>query len=212
MVRARFPLAFALLACLSVPLSGKDRTFQMPSLEAAAQYPAHDQHTMERVTVGADPYDTPRKLDTFTLPLRIIRFLPILVVVTNDNDQPVTMLDMHVELVIPHRMKLQPAEEEDIARRMAKVPRTQQNPFPIPLPRGKNPRQQLHDEYSDAIFKAKAVEPHATQGGFFFFDISGISDPLAGASLIVSGLKDNDGKELFYFEISLDKYLDQRDR
>ena len=203
-----------LLACLSVPLSGKDRTFQMPPLEAAAQYPAHDQHTTERVTVGADPYDTPRKLDTFTLPLRAIRFLPILVVVTNDNDQPVTMLDVHVELVIPHRMKLQPAEEEDLARRMAKIPRAGQgNPLPIPIPRAqKDPRCQLRDEYSDAIFKAKAVEPHATQGGFFFFDISGISDPLAGASLIVSGLKDNDGKELFYFEVSLDKYLDQRGR
>ena len=144
----------------------------------------------------------------------LVRFLPILVVVTNDNDQPVTMLDVHVELVIPHRMKLQPAEEEDLARRMAKIPRAGQgNPLPIPIPRAqKDPRRQLRDEYSDAIFKAKAVEPHATQGGFFFFDISGISDPLAGASLIVSGLKDNDGKELFYFEVSLDKYLDQRGR
>jgi len=210
--RAPLPLAIVLVMSLALPLTGKERMFQMPTLEAAAGYPAHDQHTMEKVTVAADPYDTSRKLDTFTLPLRAIRFLPILVVITNDNDQPITMLNMHVELVIPHRMKLQPAEEEDIARRMAKIPRTQQNPFPIPLPRGKNPRQQLHDEYSDAIFKAKAVEPHATQGGFFFFDIAGISDPLAGASLIVSGLKDNDAKELFYFEVSLDKYLDQRDR
>src|SRR5438105_9180814 len=158
-VRARFPLAIALLVCLTLPLSGKDRMFQMPTLEAAAGYPAHDQHTVEKVTVAADPYDTSRKLDTFTLPLRAIRFLPILVVITNDNDQPITMLNMHVELVIPHRMKLQPAEEEDIARRMAKIPRSGQgNPLPIPFPHAqKDPRRQLHDEYSDAIFKAKAV-------------------------------------------------------
>jgi hypothetical protein len=64
-----------------------------------------------------------------------------------------------------------------------------------------------YDELGQAQFQAKVVEPKATQAGFLFFDISGISDPLAGAHLYVTGVKDGEGAELMYFEIPLEKYL-----
>jgi hypothetical protein len=52
------------------------------------------------------------------------------------------------------------------------------------------------------------VEPHTTHDGFLFYDIQGLgSSPLRGAKLLLREIKDADGKELFYFEIPFDKYL-----
>jgi hypothetical protein len=40
-----------------------------------------------------------------------------------------------------------------------------------------------------------------------FFDVSGISTPLAGANFYLTGVRDSKGNELMYFEIPLEKYL-----
>jgi hypothetical protein len=63
------------------------------------------------------------------------------------------------------------------------------------------------DEIQNAQFAAKAVEPHGTQSGFMFFDVSGISTPLAGANFYLTGVRDAKGNELMYFEVPLEKYL-----
>jgi len=200
-------LAFVLV----IAASAKDKSFIMPRLEPALNYPAHDQHSAEKVTVAADPYDTHSKLETFAIPYRQLRFLPVLIVISNESAQPVSMIDLKVELVRARRVRLFPASEEDIRRRFGpgRAPGPSPLPFPIPLPKGKNIAQVLHDEYDQSGFKARAVEPGANQGGFVFFDISGLTEPLAGSSLIVSGLKNADGKDLFFFEIPLDKYLNE---
>jgi hypothetical protein len=51
------------------------------------------------------------------------------------------------------------------------------------------------------------VEPHSTARGFLFFDIADISNPLAGASFYLMGVRDAKGNELMYFEIPMEKYL-----
>jgi hypothetical protein len=38
-----------------------------------------------------------------------------------------------------------------------------------------------------------------------FFDVSGLSNPLAGAHLYVSGVRDAKGNEMMYFEVPLDQ-------
>ena len=38
-----------------------------------------------------------------------------------------------------------------------------------------------------------------------FFDVSGLSSPLAGAHLYLSGVRDAKGNEMMYFEVPLDK-------
>ena len=63
------------------------------------------------------------------------------------------------------------------------------------------------DEIDRAQFSAKAVEPHSTARGFLFFDVQGISNPLAGASFYLMGVRDAKDNELMYFEIPLEKYL-----
>jgi hypothetical protein len=82
--------------------------------------------------------------------------------------------------------------------------------LPIPLPRKKvkgGVNRKAWDEMEQAQFAAKAVEPHSTVSGFLFFDISGISNPLAGANFYLMGARDNKGNELIYFEIPMEKYL-----
>ena len=54
------------------------------------------------------------------------------------------------------------------------------------------------------------MEPHTTRAGFLFYDVSGLSQPLVGAKLYLHELRDADGKELFYFEIPFNKYLQSK--
>src|SRR5438270_2840313 len=107
-------LAFAVAAWLEAPLQAKDKKgYGPPKLVSANQYPAHDEHTTEKVTIAADPYDTRAKQDeAFAVPFRSVGFMPVLVVVTNDSDQPITLSDMHVELVAARRLKVVPGEED----------------------------------------------------------------------------------------------------
>ncbi|HET7442305.1 MAG TPA: hypothetical protein VFJ47_13465, partial [Terriglobales bacterium] len=81
---------------------------------------------------------------------------------------------------------------------------------PLPFPRSKVKgavSKHAMDEINAAQFSARAVEPHTTQSGFLFFDVSGISTPLAGANFYLTGVQDSGGNELMYFEIPLEKYL-----
>ena len=55
----------------------------------------------------------------------------------------------------------------------------------------------------DARFAAEAVEPHTTKSGFLFFDIADVQQPVNGASLYLTGIRDAGGSELMYFEIPL---------
>jgi len=68
-------------------------------------------------------------------------------------------------------------------------------------------KKETLEEIQSSQFGAKAVEPHSSQAGFMFFDVSGISTPLAGANLYVTGIKDAQGNELMYFEVPMEKYL-----
>ena len=76
---------------------------------------------------------------------------------------------------------------------------------PITLPGGnKNKKaQQQYDEITRAHFAAEAVEPHTTRSGFLFFDVENVQQPVAGAHLYLTGVRDSSGNELMYFEIPL---------
>jgi hypothetical protein len=197
-----------LLGCLAA-VAAKD--FVMPAAHPARTYPAHDEHPMEKVTVAVDPYDVEYKASIFTVNYRKYDFLPVFLVVTNDGDQPLALADMQIQLNTVNRSKLSPVTSEDLARRMSHPShRDTPNPLPIPLP-GKKVKgglsEKTMDEIDRAQFGAKAVEPHSTAHGFLFFDVSDIPNPLAGAHLYLTGLRDAKGAELMYFEIALEKYL-----
>ncbi len=184
--------------------------FERPVAKPAINYPAHDFHRDEKVTIAADPYDSPEKAKIFTTNFAEHGFLPVFFIVTNDGDQPVSIANMRVKLITANRSKLTPISVDDLYRRLSNPQAsTRPSPLPIPLPRkaksGISKKQM--DEIETSQFAARAVEPHATQSGFLFFDVGGISSPLAGATIDITGVDDARGNELMFFEIPVDQYL-----
>lgn len=181
------------------------KDFIMPRALPAASYPAHDIHSNEGVAVGLDPYDTPEKAKLFNVNYADIGFLPIFVVITNNGSQPVSLDSMTPELVTSGRVKIPPATQDDIFRRLAHPAANPASPgrFPWPTKAKGGVSKQAREEITDSRFAAKAVEPHASQSGFMFFDISGITDPLAGAHFYLTGVRDANGNELMYFDVEL---------
>jgi hypothetical protein len=209
--RARHFACFLVFLLLASAAAIASKEFVMPDAHPARSYPAHDEHTMEKVTVAVDPYDVEYKASIFTVDFKKYDFMPVFFVITNDGDQPVALADFKAQLNTVNRNKLSPADTEDIVRRISHPSRSDTpNPLPIPLPTKKvkgGVSQKTMDELDRAQFGARAVEPHSTARGFLFFDVSGISNPLAGANFYVTGVRDAKGTELMYFEIALEKYL-----
>lgn len=191
------------------PLLGKSKPFIKPVAEPAKTYPAHDEHTDEKVAIAADPYDTPEKAKIFSVNFVQHGFLPVFLVVTNEGDQPVSIANMQITLIKPDHAKLTPVSPDDIYRRLVN-PRGETRPSAIPIPH-KNVKgaitQQQRDEIEGSQFVARAVEPHSSQSGFLFFDVEGVSSPLDGSSLVITGVDNANGNELMFFEIPMDKYL-----
>jgi hypothetical protein len=200
--------AFALLCCL---FAFAAKEFAMPAAHPARTYPAHDDHPTEEVAIAVDPYDVENKASIFSVNFRKYGYLPVFFIITNDGDQPVSLVGMKAELNTKNRSKLYPAATDDLVRRLSHPTRNDRpNTLPIPLPRKEvkgGVSRKTWDEIERAQFGAKAVEPHSTARGFLFFDIADISNPLAGANFYLMGVHDAKGNELMYFEIPLEKYL-----
>ena len=198
-------LIIGLLACMIAAVAAKN--FVKPVAHPAKTYPAHDDHSDDKVAIAADPYDTADKASIFSVNFREHGFLPVFFVVTNDGDQPISIANMQVELVTANRSKLTPTSPDDIYRRLVNPQARTNNPLPIPRKKVKGTLSSKEmEEIETSQFAAKAVEPHNTQSGFLFFDVAGISAPLPASHMYVTGVADAKGSELMYFEIPMEKY------
>jgi hypothetical protein len=205
-------LLVALLVLAVLATLAKEKEWVSPKAFHARTYPARDAHDDEKVTIAVDPYDMPDKASIFTVNYKGEGFLPMLFIVSNDGNQPISLADMKVELVTARRVKITPATPDDIYRRITRQPVRGDNPgrSPLPIPRKtvrKGVNKDEENEVENSQFVAKAVEPNVSQSGFLYFDVQGISNPLAGAHLYVSGIRDSKGQELLFFDIPLEKYL-----
>ena len=204
------PAVFVVVALGGFAVSVAAKDFVKPAAQPAKTYPAHDEHPSEKVAIAADPYDTPEKTKIFSVDFREHGYLPVFFVVTNDGDQPISIANLEVKLITANRSKLTPASPEDIYRRLSNPRANTNSPVPFPIPRKKvkgTVSKKEMDEIESSEFAARAVEPHATQSGFLYFDVGGISEPLAGAHIDVTRITDAKGNELMYFEIPMEKYL-----
>ncbi len=182
------------------------KEFVAPRPENANSYPSKDAHPNEKVTAAIDVYNTAPKDDIFGTHYVQEGILPVLLIITNSGDQPISMTKMNAELVTASHSKLEWLSVDDVFRRVAHIKASSTTPprvGPIPLPTGaKNKKaQEQYQELSKAAFIAEAVEPHTTKSGFLFFDIQDIKSPVAGAHIYLTGIRDNTGNELMYFEI-----------
>ena len=207
-------LAFLISSAIAISTaSAAAKNFAKPQAEPAKTYPAHDDHSDEKVAIAADPYDSPEKAKIFSINFHDHGFLPVFFVVTNNGDQPISISNMQVTLTTVDNSKLTPVSPDDIYRRLVNPQGGTKPQMPLPFPRSKVKgaiTDKQRNEVESSQFEARAVEPHNTQSGFFFFDIEDISAPLPGAHLYISGVDDAKGTELMYFDISLDNYLNGR--
>lgn len=197
---------FCLLTAATSVWAFKD--FVMPTAENASTYPSKDSHPEEKITAAVDFYNTAPKDDIFVTNYAQEGILPVFLVITNDGSKPISVNKMQAQLVTSGRAKLDALTADDVMRRVTHVNISSTNPgrtTPFPIPGGnKNKKaQQQAAEVNRARFSAFAVEPHTTQAGFLFFDIDGVRNPVQGAHIYLTGIRDAGGTELMYFDISV---------
>lgn len=199
-------VAVGLAVALSSLLLWAAKDFVPPRAENANTYLLKDAHPSEKVTAAIDVYNASPKDSIFLTHYNQEGILPVLLVITNDGDQPITLQDMRAQLQIAGRAKLEALDTDDIFRRVAHIKgsSTPQRVGPITLGGTKNKKaQKQYQEILSARFAAEAVEPHTTRSGFLFFDISGISQPREGAHIYLTRIRDAGGNDLMYFDIPL---------
>jgi len=205
-------LVFLLLVSVLV-LRADTKLFTPPPRAAANTYPAHESHDDEKISIAVDPFDVPDKAKVFRINYQERGFLPVRLIISNDSDEYLMLTDLKIEYITAGRDKIEPATTEDIYRRVVHLkrnPASPRVPIPIPLPRDNSPvgkeAKVAVNELDQAQFVPNPVDPHSLRSGFLFFDISGIDKPEDGAHVYLTGMKSGK-KELFYFDIPLEKYL-----
>jgi hypothetical protein len=200
-----------LLVCFSAAQAYDYKPPEIPPAGHAAKFLQHETHSSEGVTIAIDPYG-PEKYSAFHVKFADHRVLPVRLIISNDTDQPLSLADAHIQFTTSRKAKGEPLTKDDVERAVANSVEPQDRsitgvPLPLPIPRRKPKRlpKGTDEEIDYLIFKAEAVEPHNTQSGFIFFDVSGVTQPLIGSHILFTGIRNGAGQELFYFDIPLQK-------
>jgi hypothetical protein len=136
--------------------------------------------------------------------------LPVLVVITNDSDDALSLEKLQVRFIEAGREGLEPIPADDLAYVKASS-KPKERPAYIPrlpgLGKPKVKKGPLADEIIvQRAFNAPIVAPHSSASGFFFYLTGSDPDPVPGSQMYISGLRNlTSGEELFYFEIPLDR-------
>ncbi len=151
----------------------------------AQQYPLHETHANEHLTIAAEPGDTKATAPNTRLDYYSHGFLPIRVIVTNDSDLAVNLDDARIHLIAADGSSIPAATDDDLQRGMftlksatgRKVPLPL--PVPIPITTGKSDidKKVLADD-NDFSFQTTTVAPHTTVAGYLFYDINNLDAPI----------------------------------
>lgn len=186
-----------------------------PPAKDATAYPAVDVHPQEHVAIAAEPWDSKEKCKIFQIDYLKYGFMPIRLIVTNQGDRPISLDQARIYIVDAQGQRINAAEPEDVDRRMK--PPDNRSTLGIPVGpirihrKPKNWDSKVKADFDQYEYSSLGVEPHTTHAGFLFYDVQGLgSDPLRGAKLVLTELKDAQGQQLFYFEIPFDLYLKGR--
>jgi hypothetical protein len=202
----------SLCIVLLTTLLFSEKHFNPPPANHADTYPLHEAHNDEKVIIAAEPYNAQQTSSVFKQNYWEHGLFPVRLLISNDSDQTLMLQDLKVEYITARRDKLQPATNDDIYRKFVRPNRADQSHpgMHLPFPVGKKKEaisKDTQEEYESAQFATVPVTPHSTHAGYLFFDMQG-DPPEPGAHLYVSGIKAGT-KELFYFDIPMDKSADQ---
>src|SRR6266404_5552452 len=169
--------------------------------QPAASYPAHQ--SVEKITVGVDPYTASEKLKTAfgKLDPNEHGVLPVLVVIQNDTDKTIRLSGLKLEYLGPNRERIEATPAKEV-----RYLRPPQRPNMIGGPAGKvkvlktkkNPLAAW--EIEGRSFAAQMLPPGNTASGFFYFQT--VLQPKA--TIYLNGMTEaGTGKEILYFEVPL---------
>jgi hypothetical protein len=201
------------LLYLALPAMATDRT--PPPVQPATSFPAVELHAEEHVAIAVEPYDTKERDSIFRVDYVDHGVMPVRLIVTNLGDRPISLRDARILFETASGDRIQAAEPEDVERLMTRKEREGSKiPMPGPIPpihtKPKGSNSEIEQDFNTFEYSALAVEPHTTRAGFLFYVVEGLSHPLVDAKLYVRAVRDADGKELFYFEIPFNKYLQSK--
>ena len=206
---ARSSPAILLLMLLAAPLAhAANKT--APPAKPAAEYPAHDTHPDEQVTVAVDPCLDPKDCSFFRISYMQHGFLPVRVIFTNDSDQAISLEDARIQFISAANDKVPAATDDDLNRRIFNIKDTKPSHVPlVPIPIHHTPvDKKITDDENDFGFPSAVLKAHSTLAGYLFYDIRGLDRPLKGAELYVKMLHTVDNsKDLFSFSVPFDKWL-----
>jgi len=198
---------------LALPAVASDH--KPPAVQPATSFAAVEVHADEKVAIAVEPYDTKEREAIFRVDYLSHGVMPVRLIVTNQGDKPISLRDARILFQTASGDRIQAAEPEDVERLMTRKEREGTKiPLPGPLPKiklkPKASNKEIEQDFDTFEYGALVVEPHTTQAGFLFYDVSELDRPLRGAKLHLHKLRDSEGKELFYFEIPFDKYLQSK--
>jgi hypothetical protein len=150
---------------------------------SAQDYPMHDAHEQERVTIAAEPGDTRETRPNTRLNYFDHDMLPIRIIVTNDSDFPLTLDDARIHLIAGDNTVVPAATDDDLERRMFTFKSATGSKIPLPLPLPPltvhhNTDKKILDDENDFGFQTTTVKPHTTVAGYLFYDMQGLDKPV----------------------------------
>jgi hypothetical protein len=192
----------AMFTCASLLTAGeKERPKFTP--QPATSYDTR--LTISNVTVAAVPYAAEGLVVQAFGKVNPNRegVLPVLVVIQNDSGQTLALDRLKVELVTADRERVPATPAADLKYLGgAERPKVYTGPLPGSphISKKKNPLAAW--EIEGRAFSARVLAPKDSANGFFYFRAA----YYPGATLYITGLREAaSGKELFYFEIPLEK-------
>lgn len=199
------PLVFkrlVLFTSIAVALWGDKQPAKF-EVGPVSSYPARQ--TNARVSVATSVFETAEKSRPAFGTHNPYHYgiLPILVIVQNDSDQAISLEDMRVEYIGPDGTSIEPTPANDVPfLGGGRKPNVATGPIPTSprLSRKKNPLASW--EIGARAFSAKMIPAGESANGFFYFQTGHRS----GSRLYVTGIREaRSGKEIFYFEIPLER-------
>jgi hypothetical protein len=191
-------IAAALLADKAIPADKPEF-----KVAPASSYPSRQ--TNAKVTVAARPYESDEEAKGPFGKHNPYKYgvLPVLVVIQNDSHQAIRAEQIKVTLIGADKSSVDAIPAGDVKYLQgAQQPNVATGPIPTGprIGRKKNPLDSWQIE--GRAFTAKMIPAGESANGFFYFQ-TGFQ---RGSKLYVTGLSEaGSGKELFYFEIPLER-------
>lgn len=174
----------SLTLALSLPLTALAEKPRKPAPPLpATQYPMHETHSQEKVTIAAEPGDVKDARPDTRLDYYAHDMLPIRIIVTNDSDQDLTLDDARIHFIAGDNTTVPAATDDDLERRMFVIKDATGRKIPLPLPLPpitvhKNVDKKITADMNDFGFQTTTVKAHTTVAGYLFYDTQGLDRPV----------------------------------